>query len=246
MLNILLNKMSEKTRISSIENNLEISKDEFPYFRHILMCNCNQLHEFSIVFKKEHFISFPCMAKDIKFNELNESNILAKKCDICKKEIIKGNDFCKIHEDNTEFICENCVKDDEDLDLTRISEIISKAKNEDGGNFRNDTVKKLNEFININLISTDNVFYNKCLADIKLFEKFVKYLCFLKKLYGKKNKANKIIKNFLDYTYHFISIASSNIQLYDLYHFNKETIIYSFCNDEGKRFLSKKFKTNYR
>ena len=73
--------MTEK----NIENNLENSKDEIPYFRHILMCNCKQLHEFSLVYKKEHFISFPCMDKEIKLSEFYESNIFAKKCDICKK-----------------------------------------------------------------------------------------------------------------------------------------------------------------
>ena len=51
--------------------------------------------------------------------------------------------------------------------------------------------------------------------------------------------------NFIDYSENLIDIAIKNINVYDLYHFNKETLIYSYCNEEKKRFLSSKFKRNY-
>ena len=237
--------MSEKTGISNSENIIENSRDEILNFQGVLTCGCENLHEFSISFEKEYIISFSCTDKDIKLSELNKSNALDKKCDICKNEIIKDTDFCNINEDNTQFVCVNCKKSNDNLSLTRISEIIQKEKNKSEENFRKTLVKKIDDFINNNGILKENEFYNKCLADIQLLKKFVLYLCFLRKLYAKKNNAYKIISNFLDYFEHLIDIAFTNIQLYDLYHFNKEAIIYSFGYDTGKTFLSKEFEDDY-
>ena len=42
-----------------------------------------------------------------------------------------------------------------------------------------------------------------------------------------------------------MDIATKNINIYDLYHFNKKAVIYSYCNEAKKRFLSSNFKKNY-
>lgn len=238
--------MSEKTGISSTDNITENSKDEIQYFQGIFTCGCKNLHEFSITFEKEYIISFSCKDIKNKLSELNKSNTLAKKCDVCKNEIIKESDFCNINEDNTQFVCANCKKSNNNLNLIRISKIIKKERNKSEENFRNTIIKKIDDFINNNGILKENEFYKKCLADIQLLKKFIIYLCFSNKLYGKKNKAYKIISNFLEYFNHLIDIAKTNIQLYDLYHFNKETIIYSFGYDEGKSFLSTQFEADYK
>ena len=42
--------------------------------------------------------------------------------------------------------------------------------------------------------------------------------------------------NFVEYIEHLLDIASNNIQIYDLYHFNKETLIYSYLIRENDEF----------
>ena len=96
-------------------------------------------------------------------------------------------------------------------------------------------------FIEHNRKIIENEFYNNNLSQVELFQKFVDYLFFIRKLYSKINQVNKIFKNFIYYTEKFIDIATKNINIYDLYHFNKKAVIYSYCNEAKKKIFIFKF-----
>ena len=74
---------------------------------------------------------------------------------------------------------------------------------------------------------------------------FIDYLFLLRNLFGNNNNSKKIISNFLEYSEKLIDIASKNILIYDLYHFNKEAIIYGYLYKKQIRFLSKEFRIKY-
>ena len=126
--------------------------------------------------------------------------------------------------------------------FSRIKLISKKIKKED--ELRNRMANKFTNFIENNGKIPNNGFYIENFAHVQLFGKFVDYLCVIRKLYSTENKIYKMMTNFIDYSENLIDIAIKNINVYDLYHFNKETLIYSYCNEEKKRFLSSKFKRN--
>ena len=78
-----------------------------------------------------------------------------------------------------------------------------------------------------------------------MLKNFIIYLCYLRKIYDDKNIIYKIISNFLEYSEHLLDIALNNIEIYDLYHFNKETIIYSYLIDDDKKISLNKFQSKY-
>ena len=52
--------MSDKSKNSSKESTLQYSNNEKQYFKNILICKWGNIHEFNLIFKKEHYIVFPC------------------------------------------------------------------------------------------------------------------------------------------------------------------------------------------
>jgi len=257
--------MSDKSKNSSKESTLQDSNKEKQYFKNILICKCGNFHEFYIFFEKEHYIVFPCCS--VKLSELNQSEEVSEKCSICKDKISIDRDyFIKAHK-NTSFVCESCKKkkeekeeeekkEKEEEEEKKEKEKKRKKKNEkvnytklssidSNDEFRKSIITKFYDFINNNGKINENEFYKKHLEHIKLLLNFISYLCLLKEYYNKKGEIYQIISNFLEYSNHLIDVASNNIQIYDLYHFNKETIIYSYRNNENKTFLSSKFKAQY-
>ena len=100
--------MSDKSKNSSKESTLQYSNNEKQYFKNILICKCGNFHEFNLIFKKEHYIVFPCCT--VKLIELNQSEEVSEKCIFCKDKISLEKDyFIKTHK-NTFFVCENCKK----------------------------------------------------------------------------------------------------------------------------------------
>ena len=206
-------------------------------FNSILKCKCGRIHEYKLKFKNGYIIIFPC--DEMKLIEFDDSSIFHEKCNYCQKEIMISRDYYENNENETVFSCENCVKKDK---LEKRFYLISKNKDIMQSNMAN----KFPYLINNNGKMPENEFYRANLTHIQLLGKFVDYLIFLRTLYSKGNKKYKIISNFLDYSENLIDIAIKNRNIYDLYHFNKEAIIYSYCNDEKKRFLSSNFKKNYK
>lgn len=234
--------MSEITGISNVSNNLENS-----FFNHILVCKCGKIDEFSVIFKKELMFSFLCMDEEYKLNELNKAQNISQKCRDCKQEIIITDDFCKMNNQNIFFFCKNCKKQkkNKNNDLIKISNVIYKEDEADS-NRRNIIMNKINNFINNNNKSDKDEFYNMNLINIELFKQFIDYLFLLRNLYIKNDRAKNIISNFLDYYEKLIDVASQNILIYDLYHFNKETIVYGYFYKNNIRFFSKKFRIKYK
>ena len=234
--------MTQNKEISSIESSIKNGNCKL-YFQHILICKCGHYHEFYITFEKEHIINFPCIS--LKLSELNESKDVSLKCKDCNDEILINRDYCKKKKTKTVFICENCSQKKKriNMDFVKISSIFTKKDDDD--NFNKEMEDKLTNFINKNEKLMVNEFYQKNLNSIELLGKFIIYLCFLRKLYAPKNEVNKVIFNFLEYFNHLIDVASKNKQIYDIYHFNKETIIYSYLNNDNEKFLSNEFKPLY-
>ena len=233
--------MSENTGISDFSNNLEKS-----YFNHILVCKCGKIDEFSIKYKKEHIFSFSCMEEEFKLSELNNAKSISQKCTDCKQEIIITDDYYIINNKNLLFFCKSCKKKEKNknMNLIKISNAISK-ENEADSNYRISITNKLNNFIKNNNKSDDDDFYKVNLTNIELFKQFIDYLFLLRKLYINNNKIKDIISNFFDYSEKLIDVASQNILIYDLYHFNKETIVYGYLYKKNIRFLSKEFRIKY-
>ena len=170
---------------------------------------------------------------------MNESSDFHEKYSYCKEDILIYRDYYLKKENKTVFSCENCAKKE---NLEKKFHLISKKKD----NIQNYMANKFQDFINKNGKMPENDFYKDNLAHIQLFAKFTDYLIFLRTLYKKDNERYKIISNFLDYLENYVDSATQNIKIYDLYHFNKEAIIYSYCNKKKKRFLSSSFNKNYR
>ena len=231
--------MSQKTKMSSEEKDSKKPNDDSFFFENILNCCCGKFHEFKSIFKKEHYIIFEC--GEFKLREFNSLKDFHEKCSVCKKDIIIERDYYEKNKESTVFICKNCKeKDISDKKFNLITK-----KNIKEGNFRKSIKQKFINFIDNNGRQPENEFYSNNLSHIQLFSQFVIYLCFMRKLFSKENKIYKIISNFLEYSNELIDAATNNINIYDLYHFNKETIVYSYCNEKKKRFLSSNFKINY-
>ena len=239
--------MSKTTQISNSESNINISKEINSHYQFVLACKCGEFHGLEMIFKKEHLLIFPCIS--LKLDELKNNEEIRKKCDFCEKEINLENDYCNINKSDTLFICENCYQNGKYTffnlnkeNLEKISTIFSK-------NDEDDLVKRIkNKFINFiekNNISNKTNFYKANLSKIKLFQNFIEYLCYLRKLYRKKNIIYKIIMNFVEYTEYLLDIAANNIQVYDLYHFNKETLIYSYLIGKNDEFHLCDFELKY-
>ena len=239
--------MSKTTQISNSESNINISKEINSHYQFVLACKCGEFHGLEMIFKKEHLLIFPCIS--LKLDELKNNEEIRKKCDFCEKEINLENDYCNINKSDTLFICENCYQNGKYTffnlnkeNLEKISTIFSK-------NDEDDLVKRIkNKFINFiekNNISNKTNFYKANLSKIKLFQNFIEYLCYLRKLYRKKNIIYKIIMNFVEYTEYLLDIAANNIQVYDLYHFNKETLIYSYLIGKNDEFHLSDFELKY-
>ena len=233
--------MSTKTREEK-ESKKSI-KESFEH-KNILICSCGKFHELSLRFQKKHYyIDYPCM--NIKLSQIDELSDNHVKCKYCNKEISIDNDYYEKRKKKTIFICKNClssyIKNEgkEEKELHLISEL--KNTNDEKRKYM---AKKFTEFINNNG-KEENDFYNKNLEQFQLFQNFIDYLFFLRQLYSEKNKRNKIISNFLEYSENVIDIAIKNIKIYDLYHFNKEIVIYSYCNKDKDYFFSHKFKNLY-
>ena len=235
--------MSQNTKISSEEKDSKIQNTNSFFFKNILTCKCGQFHEFKFKFMKEYYILFPCCT--LKLIEINNFHDFHSKCNDCKTEIFIEKDYYEKTNTGTIFICEECAnkyteKQKSERKLYLISNI-----NEKDDIRRNSISTKFKEFINNNVKLLGNEFYNNNLFQVELFQKFVDYMCFLRKLYSKENKTYKIIKNYINYTEKFIDLAVKNINIYDLYHFNKKAVIFAYCNEAKKRFLSSRFKKNY-
>ena len=54
-----------------------------------------------------------------------------------------------------------------------------------------------------------------------------------------------MISNSLEYSEKLLDMASNNIQIYDLYHFNKESLIYSYLIGKNKEFSLGDFEFKY-
>lgn len=242
--------MSKNTRNSSSESSKSRNKLNI-FFQNILFCKCGKFHEFEINFKKEHFIVFPCVS--IQLVELNKTKDAHKKCDSCTQEISFDNGYCNIQRSKTLFFCEKCYKDKKynNFNLNKksfatISSIIFDNNNNNiKDNFREKLGNKFQNFIDKNTISDKNEFYNKNLSAIKLLQNFIEYLFHLRKLYNKENAIYQIITNFLEYSEHLIDIALNNIKVYDLYHFNKETVICSYSIERDKMLSYIDFELRY-
>ena len=240
--------MSLKTQISNNEDNIKTSKKVNLFYDNILSCKCGDFHEFKIIFGKEHIIFFSCTSA--KLSKLEQTKKIHKKCDCCDGEISLEKDYCVPQKSKTFFICANCKENNKYKDigfkkksfLTKISIILDENDKDD---LRERMKDKFTKFINKNEIDNKNDFYNKNLSNVKLFRNFIIYLCYLRKIYNDKNIIYKIISNFLEYSEHLLDIALNNIEIYDLYHFNKETIIYSYHIDDDKRISLNEFKLKY-
>ena len=247
IISFILIKMSQNTQISNSESNIKISKDIDSHYQFVLTCKCGQFHELEMIFQKEHLIIFPCIS--IKLEELKKTKEIRKKCDYCEIEINLENDYCSIDKSDTLFICENCYQNEKyknfPLNEENFEKISTIFRKNDEDALRKRIRHKFINFITKNNISNKTNFYKTNLSKIKLLQNFIEYLCYLKKLYHKKNIIYKIIMNFVEYTEHLIDIASNNIQIYDLYHFNKETLIYSYLIKENDKFYLSDFKSKY-
>ena len=166
-----------------------------------------------------------------------------EKCFDCKKEIFIERDYYYKNNTNkkTLFICNTCREKNKSY---KKYNLISEKKDKED-NFRNSIKDKFTYFIENNGKLPENEFYVNNLSQFQLFGKFVDYLCVIRELYSEENKKYKIFSQFINYSENLIDIANKNINIYDLYHFNEETIIYSYCNDKKTRFLSFDFKSNY-
>jgi len=182
---------------------------------------------------------------EVKLSEWNESKDFARKCKDCEKEIIIGNDYCEITDEKSIFICKNCknIHINKAKKLSKISNIMSMKDEED--DFGKKLVDKISNFIQNNGSNNESIFYQKNLAQIKLLKDFINYLCLLRKLFMKGNNIYENLSNCLNYTEHLVDIASKNIAIYDLYHFNKECILYSYRNERNERLMSCDFKAKY-
>ena len=212
------------------------------YFKHILICKCGEFHEFYLKYEKEYFVSFPC--GQFELNKYDENEDFSKKCKDCKKQIVIDKDFYKAKKTKTKFLCSNCYRkiNDEKNKFKKISSIITMK--DDDEDSRVEILDKFSNFIKSNGKYDNSEFYNKNLEQLELVKNFICYLCVLRKLFKEGNSMYKIVSNFLEYANCLIDEASNNIQIYDIYHFNKECIIYSYENNE-ERFLSEQFKKKY-
>ena len=238
--------MSIGTQISTIDNNLKDTINENFFIENILCCKCGYYHEFCVDFQKDYFIIFPCIS--IKLIELQSSKNFRKKCHFCKSIISIETDYLKQKKNKTIFICENCYKNEckkKDSKYNNLKNISSIIFDENGNDEIIKKIKnKFDDFIDEN--DDDNEFYKQNKTNIELLKNFIIYLCYLRKLYDEENKVYEIITNFLNYFEYLIDTASKNKQLYDIYHFNKEAIIYSYSIEKNEMFLSSKFKSQYR
>ena len=240
--------MSQNTQISSSESCITGSYKINSHYQFILSCKCGNFHELSIIFQKEHLIIFRCISFELA--KLKSTNEVRKKCCCCINEISIEKDYCSIQKSETIFICENCYEEEKYKDFllkkdnfAKISSIIfSKNAHDDT---RKRIKNKFKNFIANNNSSNKNKFYTKNLSEVELLQNFIEYLCYLRKLYNEKNEVYKIISNFLEYSEHLLDIASNNIQIYDLYHFNKETLIYSYLIEKQKEISLINFNWKY-
>ena len=229
--------MSQKTGISSEEKaSTKIIKEPM-LLRSILVCNCGKLHEFKLYFEKEYFIAFSCGS--VKLTQLNESNDYHEKCKKCGNEIAIENDYFEKSDKNTDFLCKKCHSKKYE-NMLPISKLVNKNDEKRAG-----MDNKFDYFINNNGKNEKSELYRNNLNHVQLLRKFIHYLFFLRKLYSKKSHEYGIISSFLEYSKELLDIATKNINIYDLYHFNKEVIIYGYLFDEKKKFLSPKFKSKY-
>ena len=235
--------MSKSAIISNEKKDSKSQHNDSIFFKNILMCKCGQFHELKLKFVKEYHIIFPCCK--LKLSEINKLNDFHSKCNDCKAEIYIKKDYYEKTKQYTKFICEKCAwKYTNKHKPERKFDLISNIKEKE--DIQRTSIKnKFIYFIEHNGKILENEFYNNNLSQVKLFQQFVDYLCFIRKLYSKENQIYKIIKNFIYYAEKFIDIAIKNINIYDLYHFNKRTVIYSYCNEAKIRFLSPNFKIIY-
>ena len=229
--------MSQKTGISSEEKASTKTIKEQMLLRSIFVCSCGKLHEFKLYFEKEYFIAFGCGT--VKLIQLNGANDYHEKCKKCGNEIEIENDYFEKTDKNTNFFCKKCHSKKNE-NMTPISKIINKNDEK-----RNDMDNKFGYFINNNGKNEESELYRNNLYHVQLLRKFIYYLFFLRKLYSKKSHEYTIISNFLEYSKELLDIATKNINIYDLYHFNKEVIIYGCLFDVKKKFLSPQFKSQY-
>ena len=233
--------MSQKTKTSSEEKESKKKAGDSLIYKNILICKCGQFHEFKLKFQKNHILIFPC--GNMKLSEMNALKDFHEKCFDCKKEIFIERDYYYKNNTNkkTLFICNTCREKNKSY---KKYNLISEKKDKED-NFRNSIKDKFTYFIENNGKLPENEFYVNNLSQFQLFGKFVDYLCVIRELYSEENKKYKIFSQFINYSENLIDIANKNINIYDLYHFNEETIIYSYCNDKKTRFLSFDFKSNY-
>ena len=239
--------MSKNNQISNSESNAKISKEIDSHYQFVLTCKCGEFHELEMIFQKEHLIFFPCIS--LKLEELKKNEEIRKKCDYCEIEINLENGYCSIDKSDTLFICQNCYQNGKYINFFKRKENFEKISTIFSKNDEDALRKKIkNKFINFiakNTISNKTDFYKTNLSKIKLLQDFIEYLCYLRKLYHKSNIIYKIIMNFIEYTEHLLDIATNNIQIYDLYHFNKETLIYSYLIKENDEFNLSDFISKY-
>ena len=239
--------MSKNNQISNSESNAKISKEIDSHYQFVLTCKCGEFHELEMIFQKEHLIFFPCIS--LKLEELKKTEEIRKKCDYCEIEINLENGYCSIDKSDTLFICQNCYQNGKYINFFKRKENFEKISTIFSKNDEDALRKKIkNKFINFiakNTISNKTDFYKTNLSKIKLLQDFIEYLCYLRKLYHKSNIIYKIIMNFIEYTEHLLDIATNNIQIYDLYHFNKETLIYSYLIRENDEFNLSDFISKY-
>ena len=234
--------MSQNTRVSLVDNETQTSNNESNHFKHILVCKCGKFHKFSVIFEKEYKIQFRC--GKIKLSEWNGLDDFCKKCCECEKIINIENDFYEKDEDGTIYFCLTCADklEEKENNLIKLSNIFKKENSDD---FQNKINKKLENFISRNIKETDKEFYKNNYAQIELLGEFINYLCCFRNLYNDKSKRYKFVSNFLEYFEYLIDVSSNNLEIYDIYHFNKECNIYGYSIKEENKFLSEQFKLEF-
>ena len=235
--------MAENYEITSPKNGVKSSNEFSSLITTILVCDCGKFHEFYLNFGKEPVLVFLCEGnkKCINLNHYKNDIKFSRVCNLCRGQILVHIDYWR--KDKSIFLCEKCYnKKQKKGNYTQIKTIFS---NKDENDIGYKVWKKISDFIDKNVNKGENEFYSINLSKIKLFMKFISYLYYMKQLYNETSDEYEIITKALEYSNYLIDIAIKNIEIYDLYHFNKECIIYGYSINNGIIFLSKKFKRKY-
>jgi len=231
--------MSQLTNHNSIHM---ISEDLWS--NNILICKCNSFHEFYIIFEDNFYLNFQCDNKiyKIKLDDFFHSNDFKLKCYNCDNIINITKDYYHlINKTDGIFICSFCYKNNTNF-LNNTSKLSN--TNTKNNEFQS-IINKIDNIPNNSNKLKQNKLYEENNKKLMKLKEFLLYLNNIRNYFPYKSKYVIIIENLFYYLDRLLINAIKYIQLYDIYHFNKECIIYGDYYRE-KEFLNDKFNKFYK